>query len=174
MSNTKIWVISIMGIICGWLLVVSAASLAPVFWSLSMAYFIFPLVLLLEKKLRIRRIIAVALAMLVILGVFVVLFSSVLPLLINQMMVFAREISAYSLRFVRLVDQLQAYLDGLGLDSRVSGSLDDVLGQVLTMIGNAAREFVSSVLGVVSRAADIVIVIILLFYFLLDGQRMTE
>ena len=172
MSNAKIWVISIILFVCGWLFVVSAASLAPVLSALCIAYFIFPFVLLLETKLKLRRVIAVALALSLIIGVIVLLGVSVLPPLANQTMALAREISTYSVRIIRLVDQLQEYLQELGLDKRITGQLDDTLAQLFAMIGNTARGFVSSAVSSLSKAPNIVILVILLFYFLLDGQRM--
>ena len=150
--------------------------MAPVFVALSLAYFIFPLVKLVENKLLYdmprKRIISVALVMLLSVGIIIILAISIMPPLINQTMAFGREISTYSLRFFRLVDQLQVYLDGIGLDKRITGSLDDLLAQLFTAARNYAGGFATSALGVLSRSADIIIVIILVFYFLIDGQRM--
>ena len=173
MSNTKIWAISILGLLCGWLIILSAPSVMPVVWAIFLAYFLHPLVLRIEKHLKIqKKILAVIVVLILILAVFIILINIILPRFINQMIVFARDFTGYGQQFMRLVDQLQTYLDGLGLDSRVSAQLDDILGQVFSVISNTMMGFVTTTVGLIFRFTDIVIISILLFYFLLDGPMM--
>ena len=173
MSNTKIWALSIIGILCVWFLAVSKSSLTPVVVAMSLAYFIYPLVKWMQKWLRLKhKIIAVTLTLVMILTVFVILINSILPPLINQITRFAREFSGYSARFLELMDSFEDYFTAIGLDSRITGQFDDMLQQVITMVGNALMGFASSVIGYVARFTDFVIIVILMFYFLLDGEDM--
>ena len=108
MSNTKIWAISIIGLLCGWFLLQASPSLMPVLWALFLAYFIHPMVLWLQKRLKTNnKIIATAISLVLIAVVLMILFNIILPPIINQTMAFLREFTEYSSRFMILVDQLE-------------------------------------------------------------------
>ena len=173
MSNTKIWALSIIGLACCWVIVVSAPSLMPVVWSVFLAFFIHPIVLQIQSRLKLKqKTIAVAIAVVLILILLVVLLNNILPRFVGQIMVFAREFTAYSQRFTRAMDGLWLYLDGLGLDSRIISQIDDALSQFFILLGNFIRSIVSLLFGYIFRLTDIVIITILLFYFLTDGPDM--
>jgi predicted PurR-regulated permease PerM len=127
MSNTKIWAISIMCVICGGALYVMAPSLGPVFWALFLAYIIHPLVLRLQKRLKLKRKLpAVLITLLLIVALLAILINSLLPVIVYQSTVFVREFNSYSLVFFGQMDQLLDNLDSMGLDSRVTEQLDGI------------------------------------------------
>ena len=173
MTNTKLWAISILAILCGWFLAVSGPSLTPVFIAICLTYFIHPLVAWTQRLLKLeKKIIAVMITMAMIIVVFVVLISISLPVLVAQVTRFAREFSGYSMRFIRLMDEIEGYFVGLGLDSRITSQLYDFLQQLVTLVGSFLMSFVTTAISSISRFTDFVIIVILLFYFLLDGPDM--
>lgn len=175
MSNTKIWAISIAGIICVWFLALSASALMPVVWAISLAFFLHPLVLLIQKWLKLKqKSIAISIVLVLILALLVFLINIILPPIINQMMSFGREFTGYSMRFMRAVDDLRHYLIELGLDSRITGQVDDALSQLFTILSDSIMSLVTLAVGYIFKVTDIVIMAILLFYFLSDGPGMVK
>ena len=173
MSNTKIWAITIVCFLCGWFLLVAVSSLMPVLWAICIAYFIHPLVLLIQKQFKLKKkIFAVIATYAILIVLFSILINSFMPPLINQMVGFAREFSGYSQQIIGLVDELLEYLDTLGLDARLAGQLDDVLMQLFSIVSNLVMNAVTSVISYIGKLTDFVIVAVLLFLFLLDGPEM--
>ena len=173
MSNVKIWALSIVGLLCGWFLFLSAPALMPVVWAAGLAFFIHPLVLWIQKHLKLtQKSIAVAIAIILILMILVIVLNSVLPSIITQLVGFAREFTGYSQRFMRTMDGLWLYLDELGLDNRIISQIDDAIAQLFVLIGDFIRSLVSLLLGYLFGLIDIVIITILLFYFLINGPDM--
>ena len=175
MSNTKIWAISIIGLICVWFVYIASSSLKPAVWAIVLAFIIHPLVLWIQKRMKLKqKPIAVAIAIVLILALLIILINSFLPSIIEQMMSFAREFTGYSQRFMRAMDGFRAYLDGLGLDNRIISQVDDAISQLFTVLSNFIWTVVSLLLGYLFRLTDIVIITILLFYFLIDGPGMVS
>ena len=175
MSNTKIWAITIMSLICAWFLTKAAGAFVPVIWAVFLAYLIHPLVLLAQTRLRLpKKVLAIIIVLVLLLALLIVLINIILPPVVNQTMTFVREFSGYSQRFLGQVDMLQGYLNGLGLDSRVTSSLDDALTQFSALVSSFIMGFVSAVFGFVLRLTDVIIITILVFCFLLDGPAMAQ
>jgi len=173
MSNTKIWAISIIGIICIWFIAISTASLIPVIWAVFLAFFLHPLVLWIQKRLKLRRkIIAIFIVLVLIVALLIILINSVLPGIINQLMSFGREFTGYSIRFMRAVDDLRHYLVELGLDNRIISQVDDALSQMFTLLSDYIMSLVSLAFGYIFRLTDLIVTILALFYFLSDGPEM--
>jgi len=175
MSNTKIWAISIVCLICGGILYVAAPSLGPVLFALFLAYIIHPLVLRIQKFLNFRRkLLAIFITLLLILTLLAILIISLLPTIVNQATVFIAEFNTYSLLFFAQVDQLVDSLDGMGLDSRVAEQLDGILRQLFTMLNNFIMGLAAGVFGIIFGFVDVIIVLLLLIFFLLDGPRLAK
>jgi|GEM_PF-1376216 len=175
MSNTKIWAISILGIICVWFAAISTASLMPVIWAAFLAFFIHPLVLWVQKSLKLRRkIFAILFVLLIIVALIIILINSVLPGIINQLLSFGREFTGYSMRFMRAVDDLRHYLVEMGLDNRITSQVDDALSQIFTALSDFIMSVVSLAFGYIFRLTDLVVTILALFYFLSDGPEMVS
>jgi predicted PurR-regulated permease PerM len=112
--------------------------------------------------------------MVVIITLLVILITTILPSIVQQTMVFTREFSEYSQRFMRALNELEVYLSDLGLDSRIADQLDRMLSQFFVMIGDYVRDLVSAIVGYIFKFTDFVIIVILLFYFLMDGTSMVR
>ena len=175
MSNTKIWAITIVCVICGWVLYKAAASLMPVLVALFFAYIIHPLVMRIRKHLRLRsKALAVLITLLLIVVLLAILIHIILPGIIHQTMVFIGEFNTYSLLFFHQLNQFFDNLDSLGLDNRITEQLDNILRQFFIVLNNFIMSFATSIFGFIFRFTDVVIVAILLFYFLLDGPRLSK
>ena len=173
MTNTKIWAISVIGIVCVWFFTVTASSLRPVFIAIALAYFVYPFVLWIQDKLRVKRkSLAVGICLAAIVAVLIILINIMLPALTTQVTRFAREFSGYSMRFIQLMDIIGEYMDTLGLDYRVTGQIDEFLRQIVSMVGNSLMGAVTAAIAYISSVTDFVIILVLLFYFLQDGPDM--
>ena len=141
-------------------------------------YFVFnPLVVLLEKKLKIKRSLGALAVIVLILALLVIVIASILPNLINQLTSLIRattqlypdvrkwvESLANDPRFAAIYQQI----DVNHLLSRLNVSYVDVLHNLL----NNITVSVSSVVGVISSIVMAVILVpILLYYMLKDGDK---
>ena len=152
MSNTKIWAISMVGLVCGWILFTAAPSFLPVLWAVFLAYFIHPIVLRIQKGLRLKKkTIAVVIALVLILLLLSVLLLFILPSMISQVMVFVREFTGYGRQFMLTVDELRLYLDGLGLDYRITAQVDDVMSQIFHLLSDIVWSIASQIVGYLFR-----------------------
>lgn len=172
LSNTKIWAISVVAILAGWVLYVAAPSLKPLLIAAVLAYLLHPLVVKLQKKLKTKKVIAVILTLALIVVITVLLINIILPPILNQMTAFVREFSGYSSAFSHQMDQLIEFLEQKGLAGEITEELDQILGQIYTAMYNFLIGFLSAVLGYIFKLVDVLIILILLVYFLLDGPKM--
>jgi len=174
MSNTKIWAITIICIICGVGFYLVAPSITPLFVAMFLAYIIHPLVIWIQKRLKLRhKFIAVILAILSI--------GTALGIMINSIFqMVGQQATAFVAEFNHLAAQAEQMLEGLdisqmiGVNDWLAPHLEEMLSQILTVLSNFVVNFITSILGFILGFTDIVIILILLFLFLLDGPKLAE
>jgi len=171
MSNTKIWAITLICILCGLGLYLAAPSIVPLFFAMFLAYIIHPLVILIQKRLNLRnKIISVTITLVFILTVLGVIISGISNMVIQQAMIFVDAFGHLALQAEQLLDIPESIV-AHGL---VSLHLEEILRQLLVMLDTFIVNFITSVLGIIFRVTDVVIVLILLFLFLWDGPKIVE
>ena len=171
MSNTKIWAISIIFIICGGGLYLVAPSITPLFFAMFLAYIIHPMVEKIQKRLNLRhKFIAVLIAILLIATLIGVMINSIFHVLANQATIFVREFSYIVVQAEHLLDMTES----IGIDSFIAPYLEEMLKQLLAALSNFVVIFITSILGFILKFTDVVIILILLFLFLLDGPKLVE
>lgn len=172
MSNTKLWAVTLFGLLVGWILVKAAPALKPVLAAIVIAYLLHPAVLYLQKKLKINKQLAIALLMALIAALFVLLVSLILPPLISQATAFAKEFPSYSTHFEALIGQLQQYLAGMGLPDALLGKMDTAFTQLYDLAAAFLLSMVSTVFSNIFKLVDGLIIAVMLCYFLSTGPRM--
>jgi len=171
MSNTKIWAITIICIICGGILYLAIPSLTPLFIAVFLAYLIYPLVAMIQKRLRIKRkSIAVILALILIAAILSLVINSIAGVVVQQAMIFIGEFSNLSAQ----AEQWMSFPERLGLDEWLSTHVEEILLQMLLLLDTFIVSFITSFLGFILRITDVIIIIILLFLFLLDGPKLVD
>lgn len=172
MSNTKLWAVTLFGLLVGWIAVKAAPALTPVLAAMVIAYLLHPAVLYLQKKMKIKKQLAIALLMVLIVALLVLLVSLILPPLVSQATAFAREFPAYSTNFEALIEQLQQYLAGLGLPEALLGKMDTAFTQLYDLAAAFLLNMVTAVFSNIFKLVDGLIIGVLLCYFLSSGPRM--
>ncbi|AQP53011.1 AI-2E family transporter [Vagococcus penaei] len=145
---------------------------APILISGFFFYLLNPLVVFFTKK-GMKRSLAVALVMLLLVGILVFLFILIIPNVVNQLSTLISRMPATITTLEQWVNQLahhpllqdidfQSYLDKFGV------SISGIAKSTLNGLGSGFGSFISSVAGVVVL---IVTVPFMLFYMLKDGQK---
>lgn len=145
---------------------------APILISGFFFYLLNPLVVFFTKK-GMKRSLAVALVMLLLVGILVFLFILIIPNVVNQLSTLISRMPATITMLEKWVNQLthhpllqdidfQSYLDKFGV------SISGIAKSTLNGLGSGFGSFISSVAGVVVL---IVTVPFMLFYMLKDGQK---
>ena len=78
MSNTKLWAITILGIVVGWSAFKAAPALKPAFIAIIIAYLLYPLVEFIQRKLRVKKWLAITILLVIYLG-FIPVDELILP-----------------------------------------------------------------------------------------------
>jgi len=168
MSNTKIWAITVICIICGVGLYLAAPSITPVFVAMFLAYIIHPLAVKIQNRLKLRRkSAAVILTIALIAAIIGITIYSISNNIVHQAMMFAEEFG----RLVAQAEQLLDFSESMGPENFFTSHLEAVLMQFLALLNTFIVSFITSVLGFIFRFTDVVIVLILLFLFLLEGPK---
>jgi len=170
-STVKLWAITIVVIILGVGLYLIAPSITPLFIAMFFAYIIHPLVELIQKHLKIPyKGIAVTLALIVIAGALAIAINSLVHIVTQQATIFAVEFEYFAAQAEQLLDIPEM----LGLEGFFATQLEEIVRQFLIILNTFIVSFIASALGFILGFTDVVIVLILLFLFLLDGPTLAN
>lgn len=138
------------------------------------AYLLGPLARLFHRRLHLRRGLAVGLVLFLFLFLVVLLFSLTLPRIVTQAGALLTDIRIYSNNFDELVSSAVSYLERLNLPPSVIETAAGFLAQSDGYIAGFLNSIVSSLAGVPMRLFDGIVVFILVFYFMLDGEMLKD
>jgi predicted PurR-regulated permease PerM len=138
-----------------------------------LAFMLLPIVRFLDRYLRVGVAGAAAVVYLALLIGMVTLLVLVIPLLIQQMSQLTAQLPTVTARVPAIVRQLQASLDERGIPAAVAATTGGPsLSQQATQLGSSVvTNSVAIAGGVASAVFDFVIVLVLSFYLVLDGDR---
>jgi predicted PurR-regulated permease PerM len=169
------WLLILAFIVLGWIVLRYAAIvLAPVLAAAGIAYLLQPVLNKLVAKGVPRSVAALALlvSFLLVVGVLISVFA---PMIAHQVAVFVRDLP-------RLIDNLSAWVETtLGFDVPDDWKAYLKSPEVTDMVGDASgpvRELATAALGGVLKVlgvlAELLLVPVFAFYFLVDWQRITD
>ena len=163
------------------LLLLSAVLMITGFWDIVMefftaaliAYLLNPLAKLLSKKLRLRRGVAVALVLLLAVGVLGFLLYLLLPSVIDQVSSLADDIVRYASAssYDELLNKITQYLESLHLPPGVLDLANEYLQKADEVLVNLLSAFLSWVVSITLSIVDVVVVVIVIVYLMLDGSK---
>jgi predicted PurR-regulated permease PerM len=138
-----------------------------------LAFMLLPIVRILDRYLHVGVAGAAAVVYLALLIGMVTLLVLVIPLLIQQMSQLTDQLPTVTAKVPTFVRQLQSSLDDRGIPVAVaSGTGGPSLGQQAAQLGSSVvTNSVAIAGGVASGLFDFVIVLVLSFYLVLDGDR---
>ena len=146
--------------------------LRPFFIAALLAYLLSPLVELLKKKTKLKHGIAVAIVVLAFFVLIAGLIALTLPAAINQISGVINEIGAYAGSFDELVEKLSGMLAELHLPEIVQNKAQELLSDSNTYLMRALSSVLSALINFSLGLFDIVIVVIVMVYLMLDGKKL--
>jgi predicted PurR-regulated permease PerM len=152
-----------------YLLYVVRSILGMVFISVFLAVALGPAVDLYERRIRMPRSLAILFVYLTILGAIVGLGLLVVPPIVNGVNHFVSKVPTY-------VQDLRKNKTVRKYDNKyhVTAKLDKEAKKLPNRLGDAASALTSVTVGVFSAIFKLVTVLVLTFFFLLDGKRMVQ
>lgn len=138
------------------------------------AYMLNPLTNLAQKKLKIKRGLAVGLVLCAFLALLVILVSTTAPAIIDQLSSLVSELHRYASNLDGLIDTLTGYMESLHLPPQVTNMVADILAESDSYILSFVASLLTSIVSLSMQIFDLVIFIILMIYFMLDGPQLLQ
>jgi predicted PurR-regulated permease PerM len=174
MSNTKLWAISLFGLVVGWILFRAAGALQPVLIAVIVAYLLNPAVVYIQKRFQWKKGLAIAFVLIMMVVLVGLLGTLILPPVINQATVFVKEFQTYGENLQQLTGKLEGFLVQRGLSGKLFDNLDQIILQLYNVAANFLLNLITSMLGYIIKAVDGLIIAVLVCYFLSSGKEMVE
>ena len=162
------------------LLLIALVGVVWQFWSVVMlfftaaviAYLLGPVIKLFTFKGKVRRGLAVAATALVVVGLITWGLTLLIPYAVTQITGVVNDLAAYASSYEDLLQQANQVLASWHLPKPVLDWLTNLLSESDTYLMNAFRSVLSGLMGLTTSVFNIVIVVILIVYFMLDGAKM--
>jgi len=174
MSNAKLLAITILGLSIGWIVFQAAPALQPALIAIVAAYLLNPLVELIEKKLKIKKHLAIAVLLTLIVVGFVILGNLIVTPIMNQATEFIQEFQSIRGNINQVIENIFAYLEKLGISQTMIGELKQFATQAFNGLGNFMVSAITSTLGFILKIVDLALIVILSIYFLASGKQMVQ
>ena len=174
LKNTKLFVLAFLviaftaGILTFW------DTLLTFLFSAVVAYLLNPLVKLVMKKADCKRGPAVAVTLAIVITILSLLISLTLPYLIQQISGLIQDLQTYADNFDDLVFSVMRYLRHLHVPEEVIQLAADLIAQSDTYILSFALNLLTSMVNLSLQIFDLVVIIIVMVYFMLDGPKLIQ
>lgn len=150
------------------------------FWDVTMlffiaaiiAYLLSPIVRLLTFRGRVPRGIAVTVTALVVVGLFAWGMVLLVPYLAGQISGVVNDLTAYAGSFDQLLDRANELLASWHLPQPILDWATGLLSKSDTYLLRAAQALLNWLVNATSSVVDVVVVMILIIYFMLDGSKL--
>ena len=172
MKNSKL--------LCLAAMVITSAIFIYMFWDIIMlfffaaltAYLLSPFVNFIMKKTKVKRPVAAAVVILLLLGIIVTTISVSVPALSGQITSLVSDITRWAPSFEKTIGSFIESLKELNLPDAVPGYIEDIISEADSMISSFLRNLLSGIVGFTTQVMDIVVFFILIAYYLLDGPKL--
>jgi len=173
-KNTKLLALivllaSVLAIIVGFWDSVTMVAVAGV-----AAYLLTPLVRLLRKRLRLPKLIAVALVMLSLLGLAVGLVAYFVPSLVRELSSLISELSHLASNMSTHLGDAVTWLQNWNIPQPIIDSAIETLARLDQYLASFLSGLLSAVLTVSSGVVDFIVIVIMMVYFLLDWDKLVD
>lgn len=138
------------------------------------AYLLTPLVRLLRKRLKLPKIIAVALVMLSLVGIAAGLVAYTVPSLVRELSALISELSHLASNMNSHLGDVVAWLQARSIPQPIIDSAIETLARLDEYLANFLRGLLSAVLTVSSGVVDFIVIVIMMVYFLLDWDKLVD
>jgi predicted PurR-regulated permease PerM len=174
MSNTKLWAITILGSAISWVAFQAAPALQPALIAVVAAYLLNPLVELIERKLKVKKWLAISIVLTLIIIILFLLGNLVLSLIVNQATELINEFQSISGNFNQVIKDIFVYLEKFGFTSNMIGELKQYIAQFINWLGSFVGDLITLAFGYIFKVVDLAIILIMIIYFLASGSEMAQ
>jgi predicted PurR-regulated permease PerM len=174
MSNTKLWAITILCAAIGWVLYKASPALQPALVAVVIAYLLNPLVGLIERRLKIKKWLAITILLAISIGILILLLNLILPPLANQASQFINEFDSISRNSYRIFGDVLRFLESRGFSQTMITELQGYFGQFVDWLGSSLVHTLTSALGFILGIVDMFLILIMVIYFLASGEKMVQ
>ena len=174
MKNTKLLVMAMMIVACAAGVLTFWDTIMTFMFSGVIAYLLNPLVKMIMKRAKVKRGVAVALTLAFVLVVLSFIISLVLPYLIQQVSGLINDLQAYAANFDDVVFRVLRYLEHLHVPDEAIQAAGELIAQSDTYILSFALNLLTSIVNLSLQIFDLVVIIIVIVYFMLDGPKLIQ
>lgn len=153
--------------------------LLPFFVAWLLAYMMYPLIIFLEQKCRIRyRLLSIMVAIVVVFGVFAALIVFTVPPAVQQMVRLSDDLLHYASTYLSGTDipeQIEFFLhQNFDHNTIVQFFRQDEVVDAIQAAATQAWEFLSGTMSIVWFFVDVMMVLLYLLFFLLDYEKVNK
>lgn len=153
--------------------------LLPFFVAWLLAYMMYPLIVFLEQKCRIRyRLLSIMVAIVVVFGVLAALIVFTIPPAVQQMVRFSDDLLHYASTYLSGTDipeQIEFFLhQNFDHNTIVQFFRRDEVVDAIQAAATQAWEFLSGTMSIVWFLVDVMMVLLYLLFFLLDYEKVNK
>ena len=171
MSNFKLWTITLF-IIAITVLVVKCLPVSGLFvLAAGVAYVLNPLVNYLCKRFKMKRWLAVFIVITATLAIIAALLAWIIPILITQAVDFVSSLSNTTKIFNGYIDNLKEYMRDKNMSEEFINYTDNFLEVFYKFLSWLASSLANFVISAFYRVLDFIIIVVLVCYMLMDGER---
>ncbi|MEA4920033.1 MAG: AI-2E family transporter [Clostridiaceae bacterium] len=172
MKNTKMLVLI--------LLIIGIAAGILTFWDIlttfliaaMFAYLLNPITGYIVRKTDLKRPLAVAIVFFLFIFILIFIISVSAPSIISQMSDLITEMQRYAFNLDNLIKEITIYMTQLHLPKEVMDLVSSVLSESDTYILSFIGSIMTSIVNLSMQLFDLIIVVILIVYFMLDGPML--
>jgi len=172
LKNTKLFVLALMIIACAAGVLTFWDTILTFLFSGIVAYLLNPLVKMIMKRAHVKRGVAVAITLLFVVVILGFVISLFLPYLINQIVGLIGDLQAYAGNFDDLVYHILSYLEHLHIPPAAIQAVGDLIAQSDSYILSFVLTLLTSAVNLSLQIFDLVVIIIVIVYFMLDGPKL--
>lgn len=136
------------------------------------AFILNPLVRGLSKKLKIKKGLSVAVVFLLIVVAFSVLLSIVIPNITSQLSTVSNNMPTYVAQLNSYLDDITKMMTQWNMPVALVNKLDTIMAQLEDYLTNVVWNILTALLGSTTKLLDILIVVIVSIYLILDARMM--
>lgn len=148
--------------------------LSYIIWGFAIAYFLNPLMVLLEKKLKIRRVFTISIiyvCFIVILGVLIIIIT---PVVSNSIKQLTNDIPKYlentEIRVIEIIEKLKSY-DRYGVETYIQNNLERFTTKINELVNLPIDFLLSRTISLTSGILKFIFGLIISIYILADKEN---
>lgn len=149
--------------------------ISPFLWAFCIAYLLNPLMTLIQKTdKKVGRFGATALIYIIFIGIITVLLTVITPVIVKNITEIIENLPHYireAETFITENIQKLEILDQVGATEYIDSNLENIFNKMLSFMNLTLSGVISSIIGITSGVAKMILAVMISFYMLMDKER---